>query len=94
MIKVHVFISGLVQGVFYRSWTQETAQFLGLSGWVKNSPDGQVEAIFVGDKEKVEKMLKFLYQGPPASSVEEVEIVEKEGVEVDPFEGRFEIHYG
>lgn len=91
MIKAHVFISGLVQGVFYRAWTQNKAQSLDLSGWVKNAPDRRVEAVFVGDKEKVEKMLKFLYQGPPASSVEKVEVIEKEEIRLDPFGGKFSV---
>ena len=73
MIETHVFISGLVQGVFYRAWTQRTAQSLGLSGWVKNLPDGRVEAVFVGEKDKVERMIELCYQGSPVSSVEKVE---------------------
>lgn len=89
MVKAHVFISGRVQGVFYRAWTQKTAQSLGLSGWVKNLPDGRVEAVFFGEKDKVEKMIKSCYQGSPASSVEKVEVIEKKEVESDPFEGRF-----
>lgn len=91
MIKAHVFISGLVQGVFYRAWTQRTAQSLNLSGWVKNLSDGRVEAVFVGKKENVEKMIKCCYQGSPGSSVEKVEVFEKEEIKFDPFRGRFSI---
>ena len=89
MIEVNVLISGLVQGVFYRAWTQKTAQSLDLSGWVKNLFDGRVEAVFVGKKEEVEKMIEFLYQGSLASSVKKVEVVEKKEIQLDPFEGKF-----
>ena len=91
MIKAHVFISGLVQGVSYRAWMQKTARSLGLSGWAKNLFDGRVEAVFVGEKEKVEKMIEFLYQGPPASSVKKVEVIEKKEIQHDFFGGKFTI---
>lgn len=91
MIKTRVLVSGLVQGVFYRTWTQDKAYSLGLSGWVRNLWDGRVEAIFIGDKETVEEMINQLFQGPPASSVEKVEIVKKEKVSTDLFNGRFSI---
>ena len=92
MIKAHGFISGLVQGVSFRSWTQRTAQLLALSGWVKNLFDGRVEVIFVGKKEEVEKMTEFLYQGPPLASIEKVEVVEKKEIQSDPFGGKFTIN--
>jgi len=91
MIKAHVFISGLVQGVSYRAWMQRTAQSLDLSGWVENLFDGRVEAVFVGEKEKVEKMIEFLYQGPPASSVEKIEMIKKQEIQSDSFGGKFTI---
>ena len=91
MLKIHVFISGLVQGVSYRLWTQKIAQSLILSGWVKNLVDGRVEAVFVGKKNKIEKVIEFLYQGPFASQVEKVEVVEKEKIQTDPFRGEFTI---
>lgn len=91
MVKARVFISGMVQGVFYRAWTKRTAQSLNLSGWVKNRSDGRVEAVFVGEKEKVEKMIELLHQGSPASSVDQVKVAEKERVQTDIFNSRFEI---
>ena len=91
MIKTHVFISGLVQGISFRAWTQRTAQSLALSGWVKNLFDGRVEIVFVGKKEEIEKMIEFLYQGPPLASVEKVEVVEKREIQSDPFRGKFTI---
>jgi len=70
---VHVFVSGMVQGVFYRSWTEQTAQGLGLSGWVRNLPDGRVEAIFEGEKSRVEKMVSLCRKGPPHAKVDKVD---------------------
>lgn len=89
MTKVHVFVSGIVQGVFYRAWTQKTALSLGLSGWIKNLPDGRVEAVFAGEEKKVQKMIDLLYQGTPASSVEKLEVAEREKASTDPFNGQF-----
>lgn len=73
-IRVHIFISGRVQGVFFRQFTQKKAQELGLVGWVKNLADGRVEAVIEGDKEKIDKLLTYLKQGPPLSKVENVKI--------------------
>jgi acylphosphatase len=70
----HVLVSGIVQGVFYRSWTEETAKALGLKGWVRNLPDGRVEALFEGEKSQVEKMLRFCRKGPPHARVENVDV--------------------
>jgi acylphosphatase len=74
MEAVHVFVSGLVQGVFYRSWTEETAKGLGLKGWVRNLPDGRVEAVFEGNKSKVEKMIALCRKGPLHARVESVDV--------------------
>lgn len=85
----HVFVKGMVQGVFYRSWTEQTARQLGLKGWVKNLPDGRVEALFEGEKSKVEKMVGLCRKGPPHAKVEDVE------VKKEPCSGfeRFEVRY-
>jgi acylphosphatase len=72
--KAHVFFSGRVQGVFFRAFTEDVARGLGLSGWVRNVPDGRVEALFVGDKEKVMQAINKCQQGPPASQVDNVEV--------------------
>ncbi|CAA9468616.1 MAG: Acylphosphate phosphohydrolase, putative [uncultured Rubrobacteraceae bacterium] len=71
--RAHVRISGQVQGVFFRDSTREKAQELGLSGYVKNTPDGDVEALFEGPPEGVEEMVRWCGQGPPHASVENVE---------------------
>jgi acylphosphatase len=73
-VKVHIFISGRVQGVFYRNWTKNNATKLGLTGWVRNLPGGRVEAVFEGEKEKVEEMIKRCKKGPKIADVQKVEI--------------------
>ena len=70
---VHVFVSGMVQGVFYRSWAEGTARELGLKGWVRNLPDGRVEAVFEGQKSRVDRMMELCRKGPPRAKVDKVE---------------------
>jgi len=72
MKKVHVIISGRVQGVFFRAETQRAAMGLNLTGWVRNLPDGRVEAVFEGEDVNVDKMLAWCHHGPPAARVQEV----------------------
>ena len=71
--RAHVRISGQVQGVFFRDSTREKAQELNLKGWVKNLPDGSVEALFEGPSEKVREMLGWCEEGPRHASVENVD---------------------
>lgn len=66
-------IHGKVQGVFYRAWTRDTANSLGLSGWVRNRSDGTVEAVFSGPDDKVRQMLEACNEGPPAARVDRVD---------------------
>jgi len=73
-VRVHVFVSGRVQGVFFRHHTSERAAQLGLSGWVRNLDDGRVEAVFEGEREKVDEMLKFCSNGPPGARVSDVDV--------------------
>jgi acylphosphatase len=68
----HVIVSGTVQGVFFRASTQRKAEELGLKGWVRNTTDGTVEAVFEGDKTKVENIIAWCHQGPPGAQVENV----------------------
>ncbi len=70
---VRAIFHGRVQGVFFRAWTQETAEALGLSGWVRNRSNGTVEALFCGPKPKVEEMLILTKDGPTLAKVEKVE---------------------
>ncbi len=66
-------LRGRVQGVWFRAWTVETAQSLGLSGWVRNRRDGSVEALVSGDKKAVAQMIQACRQGPPSAVVERLE---------------------
>ena len=72
--RAHVYVSGRVQGVFFRSETQDEAVRQGLTGWVRNTPDGRVEAVFEGEKDKVDKLIEFCRRGPPSAGVTRVEI--------------------
>jgi acylphosphatase len=72
--RVAVTVSGLVQGVFFRSEIEQRAQRLGLSGWVRNLPDGRLGAEFQGSPEAVEEMLAFCRRGPQAAEVNDVEV--------------------
>lgn len=74
-LAVRVLISGLVQGVAYRAWTERQAVALGLSGWVRNTRSGHVEAVFCGREEAVETMLAACREGPRGARVENVEIL-------------------
>ena len=74
-IRAIVCVSGRVQGVFFRSETQDEAMRHGLTGWVRNLPDGRVEAVFEGEKELVDKLIEFCRRGPPGASVANVEVV-------------------
>ena len=67
--RVHVVICGRVQGVFFRASTAEKADELGLSGWVKNTPDGSVEAVFEGEEGAVDEMLAWCHRGPMLAKV-------------------------
>ncbi|KYH42249.1 MAG: acylphosphatase [Candidatus Bathyarchaeota archaeon B63] len=73
-VRAHVYVSGRVQGVFFRYETRRRALRLGVSGWVRNLPDGRVEALFEGEKEEVEEMIRFCWRGPPGAIVRDVEV--------------------
>ncbi|PSP80449.1 acylphosphatase [Halobacteriales archaeon QS_1_68_20] len=69
----HVFVSGRVQGVYYRANTRDTARERGVDGWVRNLDDGRVEAVFEGPRDAVESMVEWCHEGSPAARVEDVE---------------------
>lgn len=73
-IRAHLFISGRVQGVYYRACTQEEAQKRKLTGWVKNLYDGRVEAVFEGEEEVVQSMIAWCHSGPPHAVVSDVSV--------------------
>jgi len=72
--RVHLFVSGRVQGVYFRAHTHKKARALALAGWVRNLPDGRVEIVAEGGEEKVASFLDWVRLGPPASRVEDVEL--------------------
>ena len=73
LVKAHVIISGLVQGVYFRSYIKERAQSMDLNGWVRNLLNGTVEAVFEGETENVRRMVGWCHKGPPAARVDHVE---------------------
>lgn len=74
MVRAHILISGRVQGVFFRSTMKEVADELGLKGWVRNLPDGRVEAVVEGPRDKVEELIRWCHRGPPLARVKEVAV--------------------
>lgn len=91
MIKrSHVFISGRVQGVFFRANTRDRARELGLGGWVRNLPDGRVEAVFEGEEDRVREMIEWCHRGPRFASVSRVEVdMEEPSGEFKAFDIRY-----
>jgi acylphosphatase len=73
LVRRRVVVRGRVQGVWFRHLTRERADAHGVSGWVRNRPDGAVEAVFEGPREAVESLLRFCETGPPHARVEGVE---------------------
>lgn len=74
----HVLVTGRVQGVSFRAWTQEQARARGLSGWVRNLPDGSVEAVVAGPVAAVEALIAALDRGPPSAVVTDVRVARAE----------------
>ncbi|WP_435154036.1 acylphosphatase [Haladaptatus sp. DFWS20] len=72
--RAHVFVSGRVQGVYYRANTRDTAQEKDIDGWVQNLSDGRVEAVFEGTKSAVDEMVEWCHTGSPAADVDDVEV--------------------
>jgi acylphosphatase len=81
-IRVHVFVSGRVQGVGYRYSTVNEARRLGVNGWVRNLPDGRVEAVFEGSRKVIEEIIRWCHKGSTAALVKDlaVEYEEPEGL--------------
>lgn len=77
-VRAHVIVSGRVQGVYYRYATREEAAMRGIRGWVRNLPDGRVEAVFEGEKEIVDQMIDFCQCGPANAKVSSVEVTWEE----------------
>jgi len=84
--RAHVYVTGRVQGVFFRATTRDRAQELGVDGWVMNLDDGRVEAVFEGNPDAVDAMVDFCYEGSDMASVSTVEVEEEEPEGIDGFE--------
>jgi acylphosphatase len=75
--RVHIYVSGKVQGVFFRAAAHDQAESLGLTGWVRNLPDGRVEILAEGKSEPIAEFLDWCRSGPPRARVEECRAVEE-----------------
>jgi acylphosphatase len=90
-VRAHVYISGRVQGVFFRSETKDEAIVLDVKGWVRNLPDGRVEAVFEGEEKSVKELVEFCKRGPSGAKVTNVDVM------WESYSGEFrdfEIRYG
>ncbi|MHB8584637.1 MAG: acylphosphatase [Thermoplasmatota archaeon] len=83
MVRVHVLVSGTVQGVFFRESCRSAAERAGVAGWVRNLRDGRVEALFDGPDEAVDSMVSWCRHGPPRATVL--------AIEVEPYDDRVPI---
>ncbi|MGD9152737.1 MAG: acylphosphatase [Gammaproteobacteria bacterium] len=72
-ICIHCYVTGRVQGVWYRSSAQKEAQKLGVTGWAKNLSDGRVEIMVCGESESVKKFVKWLWKGPMLANVTDID---------------------
>ena len=87
-IARHVTVTGRVQGVFFRAWLREQADALGVTGWVRNCPDGRLDAHIEGDEAAVQQLVERMRRGPPAATVEDVHLWDVEIFDFDDFEVR------
>ena len=88
--RAHVFVSGRVQGVFFRSEIRYEASRRNVTGWVRNLPEGRVEAVFEGEKDDMERLIEFCRRGPPGARVTRVQVLWAD--HTGEFEG-FKIRY-
>ncbi|HEY6737565.1 MAG TPA: acylphosphatase [Actinopolymorphaceae bacterium] len=77
VVRRRVLVHGRVQGVFFRDTCRREAEERGVAGWVRNRPDGAVEAVFEGPAETVEAMVAWAYHGPPTADIETIEMTEE-----------------
>ena len=87
--RAHVFVSGRVQGVYYRATTREQAGERGVDGWVRNLNDGRVEAVFEGSEESVEAMVEWCHEGSSRARVEDIDVEYEDPEGLDGFEVRW-----
>ena len=81
--RAHVFVSGIVQGVFFRQKTKQQAERFGVKGWISNLPDGRVEAVFEGEEQAVKAVVDYCRHGPYSAIVTDIE------VGWEPYRGEF-----
>ena len=72
-VRARVWVSGRVQGVYFRAYAEDEASFRNVAGWIRNAPDGRVEAVFEGSPASVDAMIRWCHRGSPASDVTGVE---------------------
>jgi acylphosphatase len=77
MIRRRVIVRGLVQGVFFRDSVRRRAATAGMSGWVRNTRDGAVEAVFEGDPDGVSQLVAYCHEGPRGARVDAVEVTDE-----------------
>jgi acylphosphatase len=88
VIRRRAIVHGRVQGVFFRDTTRREAAARGVAGWVRNRPDGTVEAVFEGEPDAVEALLAFCREGPRGAAVERVEVTDEQPEGLAGFEVR------
>ena len=86
--RAHVYVSGIVQGVAFRYYAQHKAEELDVSGWVKNLPDGRVEAVFEGDPDRVREIVAWCESGPSSADVADVTVKDETPEGLTSFEVR------
>ena len=79
--QVHIFVSGKVQGVYFRQGMKETAEKNNVKGWVRNLPDKRVEAVLAGEESNVDAVIDWSRFGPPGAVVEELKIIDENNSE-------------
>jgi acylphosphatase len=85
-VRKRVVVHGHVQGVFFRSTVRWHAEQRGAAGWVRNNPDGTVEAVFEGDAGAVERLVELAHEGPPGADVARVDVYDEEPEDLDGFD--------
>ncbi|MBO6585964.1 MAG: acylphosphatase [Gracilimonas sp.] len=80
-MKKHIFLSGRVQGVGFRHFTKTKARSIGVKGWVRNLPDGRVEAVFEGDEKLVDQLIEKCKKGPRSAYVQSIDVEEEKSDE-------------
>lgn len=84
-MTVHLLIKGKVQGVFYRALAKDVAEQLCLSGWIRNTKDGDVEAVASGEEDRIKEFIEWCKKGPRKAEVVKVVVTEKENQQYENF---------